>query len=310
MLRYGENPHQRAAYYVEPLAGGSCVTGAELLNGKELSYNNLGDVDAAVALVKEFYESEPVCVAIKHAAPCGVACGADSREAFGLAYEADPVSIFGGVLAFNRLLDGPCALAANEIFLETIIAPEYTDEALNILKRKQNLRVLLLKDISCVSAPEKSALTYKKISGGLLLQDTDKKVYEKCEKIDYKLVTKARVSDKQIEELVFAMKVCKHVKSNAIVVAKGRQTLGIGGGSVSRIWAAQAALARAGELAKGAVMASDAFFPFDDVVAECSKAGISAIIQPGGSVNDQLSIDACDRHGLAMIFTGVRHFKH
>jgi phosphoribosylaminoimidazolecarboxamide formyltransferase/IMP cyclohydrolase len=297
-LRYGENSHQQAAYYAELYADKACIPSAEFLHGKELSYNNIGDADGAIAIVKEF--SEPCCVAVKHANPCAVAIGKDSADAYARAFAADPVSIFGGILAFNSVVTKECAEDINKTFIEIVIAPEYTSDALETLKTKKNLRILHMPKIAAKAV---SNVEYKRIEGGLLVQDKDSTLWNEC-----KVVTKTQ--PECMADLEFAMKVCKHVKSNAIVLAKDGCTVGIGGGMTNRIWAAQSAIERAGDRARGSVMASDAFFPFDDVVKECVKAGVAAIIQPGGSVNDGLSIKACDENDLPMIFSGIRHFKH
>ena len=295
-MRYGENPHQAAAYY----AGEGGIEKAEILHGKALSYNNIADAHGAVALAREF-TNKAVCVAVKHSTPCGVALGETVLEAYKGAYDCDPVSIFGGILAFNREVDEQTAKMMHEIFLEVIIAPSFSAEAFAILSKKKNIRLLSLPDFY------HNKMEFKSAGGGLLIQESDANDINLEER---KAVTKAIPPAEAIEDLIFAMKVVKHVKSNAIVVAKNGRLLGQGGGEVSRIWAAQAALTRAGEQAKGAVLASDALFPFEDVVEACAMAGISAIIQPGGSINDQLSIEACDRHGIAMLITGLRHFKH
>lgn len=299
-LRYGENSHQEAAYYEELSQDKSCITAAEFLHGKELSYNNIGDADGAIAVVKEF--TEPCCVAVKHANPCAVAVGKDSAEAYARAFAADPQSIFGGILAFNTIVDKTCAEDINKIFIEIVIAPEYTEGALEVLKTKKNLRILLMPQVAAKYAAQ---VEYKKINGGLLVQDKDDLMWN-----EHKVVTKAQPKSEDIADLDFAMKVCKHVKSNAVVLAKDGCTVGIGGGATSRIWATQPAIEHAGERAKGAVMASDAYFPFEDCVLACANAGVTAIIQPGGSINDERSIKACDDAGISMIFTGVRHFKH
>ncbi len=300
-LRYGENSHQQAAYYTKPDIDTSCITAAKFLHGKELSYNNIGDADGAVAIVKEF--DKPVCVAVKHATPCAVSLGSDSCQAFIRAYNADPVSIYGGIIAFNTIVTEECAAEINKIFAEIVIAPSFTDTALAILAKKKNLRILELPEIA---ERVKSDTEFKFISNGLLVQDKDSGGGFS----DKTCVTEVQPAPESVEDLEFAMLVCKHVKSNAIVIAKNGCTLGIGGGSVSRVWAAESAVLRAGEYTRGAVLASDAFFPFDDVVKLCAKAGISAIIQPGGSINDNVSIAACDEAGIAMVFTGIRHFKH
>ena len=296
-MRYGENPHQKAAYYLIENQHG--IENAEVIHGKALSYNNIADAHAAVALVNEF--KEPVCVAVKHSTPCGVAVGKSALEAYQAAYECDPQSIFGGIVAFNREVDEASAKLMSEIFLEVIIAPAFTKEALAVLTKKKNLRLLVLQGF------KNSTMEFKSVGGGLLIQESDLSDIENEERT---VVTKNAPSSEAEVDLIFAMKVVKHVKSNAIVVAKNGRLLGQSGGEVSRIWAAQAALARAGENARGAVVASDAMFPFPDVVEACAEAGIAAIIQPGGSKNDQMSVEACDQHGIAMVLTGIRHFKH
>ena len=300
-MRYGENPHQEAAYYLE-----STRKNAELLHGKPLSYNNIADAYAAAALVNEFAcKAKPACVAVKHATPCGAALGDTVFDAYTAAYECDPQAIFGGIVAFNCEVDKQTAQKMNEIFLEVIIADSFTPEAMEVLTQKKNLRLL---DASFFC---KNPMEYKSIGDGLLIQKTDANDLGQEE---YNVVTEKTPSDKVKEDLLFAMKVVKHVKSNAIVVAKNGRLLGQGGGEVSRIKAAEAAISRAGQLVSqpvsGAVLASDAMIPFDDVVELSAKAGIIAIIQPGGSKNDQASIDAANKHGIAMVFTGVRHFKH
>lgn len=302
-LRYGENPHQSASFYEIPHSSVSGIESAEFLHGKELSYNNINDTQGAIEVAYEF--SEPVCVAVKHATPCGVAIGKTVYETFSKAYEADPLSIFGGIVCFNREIDLETAKKMSEVFLEVIIAPGYSKEAFAHLSAKKNLRILRL---TALAAPEyKKNIQFKKVGGGLLAQQCDAMNLTEENK---QFVTEKTPTETEIKDLEFAMKVVKHVKSNAIVVAKDGQTLGIGGGEVSRIWAAEAALSRAGEKARGAVMASDAYFPFPDVVAACDKSGINAIMQPGGSVNDNLSIAECNKFGIAMVFTGVRHFLH
>ncbi|MCL2421794.1 MAG: bifunctional phosphoribosylaminoimidazolecarboxamide formyltransferase/IMP cyclohydrolase [Defluviitaleaceae bacterium] len=304
-MRYGENPHQAAAYYVGDSQGS--IENAQIIHGKALSFNNIADAHAAVALVREFPD-QPVCVAVKHATPCGVAVGNSIFEAYIATYMCDPTSIFGGIVAFNREVDKNTALKMNDIFLEVIIAPAFSPEALKVLTTKKNLRLLVLPALSnATNADSAPALEFKSVGGGLLIQESDA---SDISKEDHTVVTKNAPSQAAMADLVFGMKVVKHVKSNAIVVVKDGCLLGQGGGEVSRIWAAQAALSRAGERVKGAVLASDALFPFPDVVEACAEAGITAIIQPGGSKNDQASIDACNAHGIAMVFTGVRHFKH
>ncbi|MGB9813290.1 MAG: bifunctional phosphoribosylaminoimidazolecarboxamide formyltransferase/IMP cyclohydrolase [Thermovenabulum sp.] len=303
-LRYGENPHQEAALYKEVQVGEGTVFSAEILNGKELSFNNINDIEAAIAIVREF--EKPCAVAIKHTNPCGVALGENIFEAFTKAYEADPVSIFGGIVALNRKVDVETAKVLNSIFLEIIIAPDFDEEALNILRQKKNLRILKMK-IDLDKREQEEGFDIKRIRGGVLLQDLDFKDFDINE---LKFVTKVKPTEKELEDLIFAWKVVKYVKSNAIVIAKDFCTVGIGMGQVNRLWPTQQAIAWAKDRAKNAVLASDAFFPFPDVVEEAARAGIKAIIQPGGSIRDEESIRACDEKGLAMVFTGIRHFKH
>ncbi len=301
-MRYGENPHQSAAFYKEPLAVEGSLTNAEQLNGKELSYNNINDAEGALELIREY--KEITVVAVKHANPCGVGCGGSLLEAYNKAYDCDPVSIFGGIVACNVQVDEETAKEMIKTFLEIVIAPSYSAEALEVLKTKKNLRVLELKELE--SNIFIRAYDFKRVLGGLLVQD-----YNTCVYKDYfKVVTKKAPTDEQIKDLEFAFKTVKHVKSNGIVVAKNQATTGIGPGQVNRIWATEMALERSGEKAKGAVLASDAFFPFDDCVEAAAKAGITAIIQPGGSVRDEDSIKKCDEYGIAMVFTDTRHFKH
>lgn len=302
-LRYGENPHQSAAFYhaIGRLEG--TLAQAEQLHGKELSYNNISDSAAAVALVKEF--DAPCVVAVKHANPCGVGLGQSIFDAYRNAYEADPVSIFGGIVALNRICDHETASMMSDIFLEIIIAPAFTEEALEILTQKKNIRLLALEAIA-MPVPERTS-DFKKIQGGLLVQTVDRTLYEEEE---LSTVTEKKPTEEQLKSLTFAWKVCKHTKSNAIVLAKGDRTVGIGPGQTNRITALELAVKYAGDDSIGSVLASDAFFPFPDCVEAAHKAGITAIIQPGGSVRDEDSIAACNKYGIAMIFTGTRHFKH
>ena len=302
-MRYGENPHQGASYYNEEFIRVGSLSKAKQLWGKELSYNNINDANGALELVKEF--DEPCVVASKHANPCGVGVGENIYEAYIKAYESDPVSVFGGILAINGIVDERTAAEINKIFIEIVIAEGYTPEALAVLKTKKNIRILELPDIR--ARREESANDMKKVYGGLLIQDYDETLYDEA---DVKVVTKRAPTNAERKALLFNWKVVKYTKSNAIVIGKEDRTTGIGMGQTNRIWAAQQAIEHAGEEAKGSVMASDAFFPFPDCVEECVKAGITAIIQPGGSIRDQLSIDACDEAGIAMIFVGQRHFRH
>ncbi|MCX7694168.1 MAG: bifunctional phosphoribosylaminoimidazolecarboxamide formyltransferase/IMP cyclohydrolase [Caloramator sp.] len=292
-LRYGENPHQRAAYYTKTVGLGSIKDFIQL-NGKELSYNNLKDMDIAWKVVCEF--DEPCCCAVKHNSPCGVAVGKDVFDAYIKAYECDRISIFGGIVALNRRVDKRTAEKLIEIFLEIVIAPDFDDDALLILKEKKNLRV-----IKALSTP-KDNLEYISVDGGILVQDVDNKLVS-----EFRYVTDNKPTDKEMEDMLFGMKVVKYVKSNAIVVVKDKMAVGIAGGQVNRIWAACQALERG----EGATcLVSDAFFPFEDVVEKAKEYGIKAIMQPGGSIRDKESMDACNRFGISMVFTGVRHFKH
>lgn len=292
-LRYGENPHQSAAYYVSA-AGNGAMKNFEQLNGKELSYNNIKDMDIAWKVVCDF--DEITCCALKHNTPCGVAMGSSALETYKKAYECDPMSIFGGIVAFNTKVDKETAIELKKIFLEVIIAPEFDDEALEILKGKKNLRV-----VKCLSKSE-GKINIVNVDGGMLVQSADNKLID-----EIKVVTKKSPTEAEIKDLIFAMKVVKYVKSNAIVVVKDGKTLGIGVGQVNRIWAAEHALERGTD---ATVLASDAFFPFGDVVELAAKYNIKTIIQPGGSIKDQQSIDMCDKNGISMVFTGIRHFKH
>ena len=292
-LRYGENSHQSAAFYGSTTLDGAMNT-FDVLNGKELSYNNFKDMDIAWKCANEF--DEPACCALKHNTPCGVAIGESAYEAYTKAYNVDPTSIFGGIVAFNRKVDKATAEEMVKIFLEVVAAPDYDEDALEVLKTKKNLRVLKIH-----KKPQDSRYMVT-VDGGILVQEEDKKLID-----EIKVVTEKQPTEEEMKDLLFGMKVVKYVKSNAIVVAHDGIALGIGGGQVNRIWPTEDALERG----KGAtILASDAFFPFRDVVDTAAKYGIKAIIQPGGSMRDQESIDACNEHGIAMVFTGLRHFKH
>ncbi len=292
-LRYGENPHQSAAYYSETVGTGA-LKNFEQLNGKELSYNNIKDMDIAWKVVNEF--KEPVCCALKHNTPCGAAIAENICEAYKKTYDCDPTSIFGGIVALNKPVDVATAEELIKTFLEVVIAPAYEEDALQVLQSKKNLRVIL-----CYNKPEnKNELV--KVDGGILVQSNDNKLID-----ELKVVTESKPSEKEIQDMVFGMKIVKYVKSNAIVVVKDGVAKGIGGGQVNRIWPTIDALNRAKD---GVILASDAFFPFGDIVDEAAKHNIKAIIQPGGSVRDQESIDNCNKFNIAMIFTGIRHFKH
>lgn len=300
-MRYGENPHQMAASYSEAIPISNSLINAEFLNGKALSYNNINDTNGAVELLKEFC-GIPTVVAVKHANPCGVASASSIYEAYLQAFEADPVSIYGGIVACNDTVDEKTANEMIKIFLEIVIAPDFTPEALAVLSTKKNLRVLKLKDVGIPNP--KGTMEFKKCYGGLIYQDADFGVID-----NIKVVTEKKPADDQIKTMEFAMKVVKHCKSNAIVIARDNHTEGIGVGQTNRIWATKQAIEHSKDTI-GAVLASDAFFPFDDCVHEASKAGISAIVQPGGSVRDEDSIKCCNELGIAMVFTGTRHFKH
>lgn len=302
-MRYGENPHQKAVFYKEVSKNEGCLTSAEQLHGKELSYNNINDANGALELLKEF--DEPTVVAVKHANPCGVACAGNIYDAYVKAYEADPVSIFGGIVAANREIDEKTAEEINKIFVEIVIAPSFTEEALKVLTQKKNIRILRLDNISKKIA--KDTYDMKKVAGGLLVQGYNTELFNMD---DLKYVTEKKPTKEEMEDLIFAMKVVKHTKSNGIALAKGKQTVGVGPGQTNRIMACNIAIKIGGEKTKGAVLASDAFFPFPDCVEAAAAAGITAIIQPGGSIKDQESIDACNKYGIAMVFTGMRHFKH
>lgn len=300
-MRYGENPHQIAAFYREDgWRGGSTIADARQLNGKELSFNNIYDTSAAIEMIREF--AEPAVVAVKHTNPCGLAVGVDIFDAYRKAYEADPVSIFGGIVACNRTVDEKTAEAMSQIFLEVIVAPAFSDAALAILTKKPNLRLLQM-PVGKLSP----WYDFKRVPGGLLVQTADQVDLDPAK---LQVVTKRTPSDTEWVDLRFAWTVVKHVKSNAIVLARDRHTIGVGPGQMNRIQSARIAIEQAGEQAKGSAMGSDAFFPFGDVVEAAAAAGVSCIIQPGGSKRDAESIAAADQAGIAMVFTGIRHFKH
>ena len=298
-LRYGENPHQKAALYSELIPSDGIVTATQI-HGKELSYNNIRDGDAALEIIREFEQA--TAVAVKHMNPCGVGVGETISEAYERAFESDPISIFGGIVALNREVDCVCAKRMQEIFLELIIAPDFTDEALRILMQKSNLR--LIKADTSFKTCGKSVIS---VGGGLLIQERDMQGFEPNRLV---VPTRKKPTEAELVMAKLAWTVVKHVKSNAIVVADNKMILGIGPGQSNRVGAARIALEQAGAAAKGAAMASDAFFPMPDTVQLAAKAGIAVIIQPGGSVKDDESIKVCDDNGIAMILTGVRHFKH
>ena len=305
-LRYGENPHQNAAFY--SFNDNSAIAQAKQLQGKELSYNNINDAEAALQLVNEFKDSASVI--IKHANPCGVAIDTDNiLSAYKKALASDPVSAFGGILAFNRTVNSDLASELAKMFVEAIIAPEFDEDAKEILSKKKNLRLLETKDLKKPT----SNMNIKSVSGGLLVQNND---IEQTNESDLKIVTKRKPTNEEIKDLLFSFSVCKHVKSNAIILVKDKATIGIGAGQMSRVDSSRIAVIKASDCkvnpdrAKGSVLASDAFFPFADGVEQAAKAGITAIIQPGGSIRDEEVIQMADKYDIAMVFTGKRHFKH
>lgn len=306
-MRYGENPHQKAAFYKEIGNSRGMLTDAVQLHGKELSFNNINDTHGALELLKEY--QEPTVVACKHANPCGVGSAENIYDAYMRAYTSDPKSIFGGIVVANREVDAATAEEINKIFIEIVVAPSFSEEALAILTQKKNIRLLELKDIEVPQA--KTAYDLKKVSGGLLVQTIDSELLDG----EVKVVTDRQPTAEEMEDLLFTWKIVKYAKSNGIAIGKAKQSLGVGPGQVNRIWAANQAIdhcveALGADILKGASLASDAFFPFPDTVEAAAAAGITAIIQPGGSMKDQESIDACNKYGIAMVFTGMRHFKH
>ncbi|MBK2125596.1 bifunctional phosphoribosylaminoimidazolecarboxamide formyltransferase/IMP cyclohydrolase [Fangia hongkongensis] len=307
-MRYGENPHQGAALYIEKDFTGPSVAKATQLQGKALSYNNIADTDAALECVLSF--NTPACVIVKHANPCGVATSSTLFEAYKNAFKCDPTSAFGGIIAFNHPLDATTAAEViHNQFVEVIIAPELSTEAKAILSKKVNVRVLTYNEGNDL-AVQRSPLELKKITGGLLVQDKD---IQQIDESVLKVVTQKTPTSAQMQDLLFAWKVVKFVKSNAIVYAKDNYTVGIGAGQMSRVFSSKIALEKAAEAQldiTGSAMASDAFFPFRDGIDAAAKSGVSAIIQPGGSMRDQEVIDAANEHGIAMVFTGIRHFRH
>ncbi len=298
-LRYGENPHQKAAFYsVQGIKGFGEL---KQLHGKELSYNNIVDLEAAVLLVKE--TKLPASAIIKHTNPCGAAMGTTLIDAYKKAYEADPVSAFGSIVGLNRTVDKITATEIAKTFVEAVIAPGFDDEALAVLQEKAAIRLMVLDPFQFVE----DRPIFKYVHGGFLLQSPDT---QSVQEEQLQTVTKIHPSSKQIDDLLFAFSIVKYVKSNAIVIVKDGQVIGVGAGQMSRVEAVEIALKKAGDKARGAVLASDAFFPFKDSVELAARAGISAIIQPGGSKRDQESVEACDSHGIGMVVTGIRHFRH
>lgn len=306
-MRYGENPHQKAAFYVEEDPAGASIATATQLQGKELSYNNIADTDAALECVKQF--DQPTCVIVKHANPCGVAVATDIKTAYDLAFATDPESAFGGIIAFNRELDAATAEAICERqFVEVIIAPSISDAAKDAVSAKRNVRLLECGEWGATT--EAKGFDYKRVNGGLLIQDRDKGMITAD---DLKVVTERKPTDAELDDMLFAWKVAKMVKSNAIIYTKNNQTIGVGAGQMSRVNSARIAAIKAehaGLEVKGAVMASDAFFPFRDGIDNAAKVGISCVIQPGGSIRDDEVIAAADEHGMTMMFTSMRHFRH
>ena len=303
-MRYGENPHQKGAFYREIGAAANTLAAAKQLHGKELSYNNVNDANGALEILKEFGTEKACAVAVKHTNPCGVGVGDTLLEAYLNAYNSDPVSIYGGIVALNRKVDLATAEELAKIFLEIIIAPGFDEDAFERLAKKKNIRLMELP--ACAEPNQPGTLDMKKVAGGLLVQELDTQLLGD----EMKVVTKRAPTDAEMKELLFAWKVVKQTKSNAIVLAKDQATVGVGPGQTNRVTALDLAIRYAGDKANGSVMASDAFFPFSDCVELAAKHGITAIIQPGGSIRDEDSIKAADEAGIAMVFTGVRHFKH
>jgi phosphoribosylaminoimidazolecarboxamide formyltransferase/IMP cyclohydrolase len=306
-LRYGENPHQQAAFYAEPTVGAaeSGITWAEQLGGKALSFNNILDADAAWGAVTDF--AAPTVAVIKHTNPCGLASYDDIAEAYKRAFSGDSVAAFGGIVASNRKVTLAMAEAMKPVFYEIVIAPEYEPEALKLLQRKKDLRILVAKLPPGYGKALPGYLDFRRVKGGFLVQDSDSLPEDK---VELKTVTKRQPTADEIKDLLFAWRAVKHIKSNAIGLAKDKTLLGMGAGQPSRIISAQIAIEKAGDKVKGSVLASDAMFPFPDVVEAAAKAGVTAIIQPGGSIRDEDSIKAADAHNMAMVFSGVRHFRH
>lgn len=300
-LRYGENPHQNAAVYKDTGDLEGTILGAKKLHGKALSFNNINDGNGTLEILKEF--AEPTVVAVKHANPCGVGSGKDLLEAYNKAYESDKVSIFGGIIAANREVGVDVAKKINEIFIEIIMAPSFTEEALEILTSKKNIRIL---EIPNIMKNDYQTYDVKKVLGGVLVQDRNTELL----KDELKVVTNRKPTEEEMEDLLFGWKVVKGVKSNGVLLAKDKATIGIGMGQVNRIWAVESSIERAGEKVKGSALASDGFFPFKDSVEVLAKAGVTAIIQPGGSLKDEESIEEANKYDIAMVFTGIRHFKH
>jgi len=312
-MRYGENHHQQAAFYKEVGANIGMLSAAKQLHGKELSFNNINDTNGALELLKEF--DAPAVVACKHANPCGVGSAPNVYDAYMKAYSSDPKSIFGGIIVTNQEVDKETAEEMNKIFLEIVVAPSFSTGALEVLMKKKNIRLLELKDIETKQAD--TAYDMKKVGGGLIIQTVDSKLFKEDEsgKVIFNVVTERQPTASEIADMKFAWKIVKHAKSNGIAIGKDMQSIGVGPGQVNRIWALEQAIdhgkeALGAESLIGSAMASDAFFPFNDCVEAAHQAGITAIIQPGGSMKDQDSIDLCNEYGMTMVFTDMRHFKH
>lgn len=299
-LRYGENPHQRAAYYKDA-SSKKGLNSMDIIQGKDLSYNNILDISAALEFMPFFGEDEPVVIGIKHTNPCGIAAGKDILEAYDKCIEADSESIYGGIVVLNRPISSEIAEKATKFFLEILIAPGVDEGAKDVLKKKENMRVVIVPDL-CDKGED---LIYKSVQGGLLVQDRDKELYD-----DLKIVTDSQPSKAQMEDMIFAYKAVKCTKSNSVIIVKNKQTLGIGLGDVNRFFASTHALDMAGDLAEGAVVASDGFFPFADSIEIFADKGVSAVIQPGGSIRDDETIAYANEKGISMVFTGMRHFRH
>ena len=300
-MRYGENPHQSAAAYQYPNDRSNNILNAKVHQGKQLSYNNIMDADAALNCLKEFEQT--ACVVVKHANPCGVAIGDELTDVYTRAFNADSLSAFGGIVALNKTCTVAVAEAMSNVFVEIVLAPSFDDNALSVLSKKKNLRVLEVGEV----APRENKLEFRNVDGGVLVQDIDTSVLTLDE---LKTVTKEVPSDAEMKTMLFGWKVLKHVKSNAILLVKNNETIGVGAGQVSRVDAVDIALKKSGKRLDNSILCSDAFFPFRDSIDKISNTGISAVVQPGGSVRDQEVIDACDEHGIAMVFTGRRCFKH
>lgn len=303
-MRYGENPHQDSAFYVQPLIKEAGVSTGVQLHGKELSFNNIVDINAAAEIIKDF-TGEPAITIIKHTNPCGTATGATLEEAYDRALECDPISAFGGIVGANREIDKATAEKLADLFLEVIVAPSYSAEAKEILTKKKNIRLI---ETGALTGQRDNELDVKKVTGGILLQDRDLHSFETLSALP--VPSKRKPTESELKAMAFAWKVAKHVKSNAIIYANEFQSIGVGAGQMSRVDSARIAAFKARKPLQGCVMASDAFFPFRDSVDQAAEQGITAIISPGGSIRDEEVIQAADEHGIAMIFTGVRHFKH